>query len=99
LASGCAARINLAAVPFSPPASKALACQPELARGLIAAGDDYEVLATVPAARAAAFGAAAALAGVAVSEIGSIGAGAGLSIEDGDGRPVALERTGWDHFA
>ena len=97
-ASGCAARARFADMPLSPAAAKALAADPALAKLIVAAGDDYEVLATVPAAKARQFQASAAEAGVAVTQIGTTEPGAGISIEDRDGRPLSLERTGWDHF-
>jgi thiamine-monophosphate kinase len=97
-ASGCAARVRLADMPLSPAAAKALAADPALARLIVAAGDDYEVLATVPAVKAAQFQASAAEAGVAVTRIGTTASGEGIRIEDRDGRPLDLERTGWDHF-
>jgi thiamine-monophosphate kinase len=97
-ASGCAARVRFADMPLSPAAAKALAADPALARLIVAAGDDYEVLAAVPAAKAAQFQASAAAAGVTVTRIGTTEPGAGISIEDRDGRALSLERTGWDHF-
>ena len=59
-------------------------------------GDDYEVLATVPAANADAFHLMATQAGIAVTRIGTTLAGSGIVIEGRDG--LALDRTGWDHF-
>jgi thiamine-monophosphate kinase len=97
-ASGCAARVRLADVPLSPAAAKALAADPSLAQRILAGGDDYEILATLPAARAPAFPAAAATSGIAVAQIGLMEAGAGIVIEDLSGQPLALDRTGWDHF-
>jgi thiamine-monophosphate kinase len=97
-ASGCAGRVRFADVPLSPAAAKALAVDPALARHIVAAGDDYEVLAAVPAARAAAFRVDALAAGVAVTPIGVMTAGAGVVIEGTDGRPLAFDRSGWDHF-
>jgi thiamine-monophosphate kinase len=97
-ASGCAALVHLADVPLSPAAAKALAADPALAKLIVAAGDDYEVLATVPAAKAPQFRASAAEAGVTVTQIGATEPGEGLRIIDRDGRPLDLERTGWDHF-
>jgi thiamine-monophosphate kinase len=97
-ASGCAARVRLADVPLSPAAAKALAADPSLAQRILAGGDDYEILATVPAARAPAFPAAAATSGIAVAQIGLMEAGTGIVIEDRSGQPLALDCTGWDHF-
>jgi thiamine-monophosphate kinase len=97
-ASGCAARVRLADVPLSPAAAKALAADPGLASRIVAAGDDYEVLATVPEAGVPAFQSMCREGGVAVTRIGATTAGSGVVIEDGDGQPLSLDRTGWDHF-
>jgi thiamine-monophosphate kinase len=73
---------------------------PERLAELITAGDDYEVLATVPESNAAAFAAAARAAGVPVTRIGAVLPGPpALTIVGPDGRPMPLPaRTGWDHF-
>lgn len=97
-ASGCAARVRLLDMPLSPASAKALAADPTLWDRLIAGGDDYEVLATVPLAAAEKFRSAATIAGIAVTRIGSTSAGAGGVIEGIDGKPMALDRPGWDHF-
>ncbi|HWE16343.1 MAG TPA: thiamine-phosphate kinase [Hyphomicrobiaceae bacterium] len=65
---------------------------------LITAGDDYEVLAAVPAAHAADFRVAAAAAAIPVVAIGRLIAGSGLHIDGPDGRLLRLDRPGWDHF-
>jgi thiamine-monophosphate kinase len=98
-ASGVAGRLRAADVPLSAAARKFRAHQTDrsLAK-LITAGDDYEVLAAVPAAHAAHFRAAAAAADVLVTEIGSLSAGTGLRIDGPDGQPVPVEHKGWDHF-
>ncbi len=97
-ASGCGAQVRLADVPLSPAAAKALAADSALAARIVAAGDDYEVLAAVPADAVDAFRAAAAAAGVTATRIGAATAGTGVTIEGADGRPLQLDRTGWDHF-
>jgi thiamine-monophosphate kinase len=101
-ASGVAGHLSAANVPLSAAARKFVAHAPghqgrRIAR-LITAGDDYEVLAAVPAAHAADFCSAAAAAGVPVAQIAAVSAGSGLRIEAPDGRPLALDRPGWDHF-
>jgi thiamine-monophosphate kinase len=100
--SGVAGRLSAADVPLSAAARKFVAQAPDQSdhrlAHLITAGDDYEVLAAVPAARAAEFRAAAAAAGVPVTGIGSVSAGSGLRIDGADGRPLAADRPGWDHF-
>ena len=50
-ASGCTARVRLSDVPLSPAAAKALAADPALGLRVVTGGDDYEVLATVPASK------------------------------------------------
>jgi thiamine-monophosphate kinase len=97
-ASGCAAHVRLSDVPLSAAAAVGVAADPVLGPLTVTGGDDYEVLAAVPVASAEAFRAAAALAGTPVTRIGAMLSGAGVVIEDRDGHPLALGRTGWDHF-
>jgi thiamine-monophosphate kinase len=66
---------------------------------LIAGGDDYEILCTVPQDRVEAFAQAARGAGVGVSSIGTVVAGSALPrFLDGQGREIALERLSYSHF-
>ena len=97
-ASGCAGSVRLADVPLSPATARAVAADPALAMRTVTAGDDYEVLAAVPGANSDAFQQAAAAAGVPVSPIGRMLTGSGIVIEGHDGRPLTLDRLGWDHF-
>jgi thiamine-monophosphate kinase len=97
-ASGCAARVRFADLPLSAAAAKALAGDPTLIQRIVAGGDDYEILATVPAGQAPALQAAAAAAGVPATQIGATSAGSNIVIEDGNRQPLILDRTGWDHF-
>jgi thiamine-monophosphate kinase len=97
-ASGCAAHVRFADLPLSSATAKALAGDPTLIQRIVAGGDDYEILATVPAEQAPAFQAAAAAAGVPATRISATLAGADVVIEDRDGQPLTLDRTGWDHF-
>jgi thiamine-monophosphate kinase len=64
----------------------------------VTGGDDYEILAAVPQDRCQAFRAAAATAGIPVTEIGRLETGRGIEISGLDGAPLTLERLGWDHF-
>ena len=98
--SGVAARLNAGDVPLSPAARTVLSGAPDRLAQLITAGDDYEVLAAVPQAKAAAFQAAAAAAGVEVTRTGQALAGPPqLSVLGADGHPLALPaQRGWDHF-
>jgi thiamine-monophosphate kinase len=97
-ASGCAGHVRLADVPLSAAGAKAAAADPALAAGMVTAGDDYEVLAAVPAANAEAFRARAVGDGIPVRPIGALGGGSGVVIAGDDGRPLALDHLGWDHF-
>lgn len=102
-ASSVAAKLSMAMLPLDSFTRKAVNADPGQWSAVVAAGDDYEVLASVPQSRVRDFVAAAQASGTAVSRIGSIGAntsGAGSSVEITglDGKPAAFDRTGWDHF-
>lgn len=94
--SGVGARLDVDALPRSAQlAAQPLATQRECT---LAGGDDYELLFSAPAARAAAVHAAAAAGGVAVTRIGGIEAEPGLRLVDADGRAVAAAWGSFDHF-
>lgn len=97
-ASGLSAVLDAARMPLSEPARGALQRHPNLIETMLAGGDDYEVLAAVPPERAEAFRRAAVESGVAVTEIGRLSEGAGLTIIGRGGRVLALGVAGWDHF-
>ena len=91
--------IEAAKVPLSPAARKALKREPALLDSLLTAGDDYEIVAAVPEARASAFEAEANEKGVPVTLIGRIaGSSGGVEVRGPDGRAVGLDRTGYAHF-
>ena len=98
-ASGVSAEIALLDIPHSPAAAALLARGAVGVEALIAGGDDYEILCTVPAGRADAFVQAAQGAGVAVTAIGQIVAGrAHPRFLDGQGRELTLQRLSYSHF-
>jgi thiamine-monophosphate kinase len=98
-ASGVAAVIEAARVPLSAAASAAVADDPRrLETAALTGGDDYELLFTVARTAATAVVAAAAGAGVAVTQIGRIEAGSGVTAVGADGRPLRLGRVGYRHF-
>lgn len=102
-ASGCAAEIDLARLPLSPPARTALAARPDLIEIVVAGGDDYEILAAVPPEAVADFTAAAAVAGVPVAAVGRMiavdGEGrGGVSWRDSTGAEIPLAFGGFCHF-
>jgi thiamine-monophosphate kinase len=98
-ASAVSAEITLEQVPVSPQARAFLTSGSTNIEALIAGGDDYEILCTVPQARLSAFKAAAQAAGVAVTVIGAIREGSvPPRFVAADGREVRLERGSFSHF-
>jgi thiamine-monophosphate kinase len=65
---------------------------------VLAGGDDYELCFTASGSRADEVREAASAAGVDVTRIGQIMAGAGVTVVDASGCPLRLERGGYDHF-
>jgi thiamine-monophosphate kinase len=97
--SGVGAVVEAAAVPLSAPAAALATANATALVTALTGGDDYEILATVPPAAAAAFAAEAEAAGVPVARIGRIVEGGGPPRVLGpDGRPLALAGS-FDHFA
>ena len=97
-ASGCGALIEAKRVPFSTAARSVLAAEPALIETALTGGDDYEIVASVPADRLASLQAAAKGVGVEVTAIGRIEAGEGVEVIGEDGRPLALARPSFSHF-
>jgi thiamine-monophosphate kinase len=98
-ASGVSAAIDLASIPLSDAARDLVSRGVVGLETLIAGGDDYEILCTLPDDRVEAFAQAARNAGVAVSSIGTVVAGsAGPKFLDADGGEIALERLSYSHF-
>ena len=62
------------------------------------AGDDYEIAFTAPASFRQVLNGIAGDTGVAISEIGRIEAGAGVTLLDGSGTALKVEKTGFTHF-
>jgi thiamine-monophosphate kinase len=98
-ASGVSATVDVADVPLSAAAADLIARNVICVETLIAGGDDYEVLCTVPPARCDALIAAGKAAGVAVTAIGTIVAGQERPrFLDGQGQELALKRLSYSHF-
>jgi thiamine-monophosphate kinase len=101
-ASGLAAEIDVAAVPLSDAARAALSADTQLIEPILTGGDDYEILAAIPADQLSAFQAAAAKVGVTVSKIGQLGSGH-LGSGQGvrvlrDGKVLSFARPAYTHF-
>jgi thiamine-monophosphate kinase len=100
-ASGVAARIEAAIVPLSPAAARVLAAEPARLAAILAGGDDYEVLASVPSASAAKFEQMAIAAGCPVTCIGRFevaGEAPAVTVAGPDGAPLVAASAGYDHF-
>jgi thiamine-monophosphate kinase len=98
-ASAVSAVIDTPAIPTSATAASLLSRGVVGIETLIAGGDDYEILCTVPEASADAFTEAARLAGVAVIAIGTIMAGEDAPrFLDVNGEEMSLARLSWSHF-
>ncbi len=86
-------------VPVSAAARKALEREPQLLETLLTAGDDYEIVAAVPEASAAAFEAEAQAKGASVTMIGRIeGAKGEVRVLRQDGGALELGQKGYTHF-
>ena len=98
-ASTVAAEIAVARVPLSGGARAALAEEPALIETILTGGDDYEVVACVPAGKVEILRRQASAAGVAVTEIGAVTAGKGTArFLDPDGQPLAFRQASFSHF-
>jgi thiamine-monophosphate kinase len=98
-ASGVTAVIDTPSIPTSATAASLLSRGEVSLETLIAGGDDYEILCTIPEATAGALAEAARQAGLAVTDIGTIMAGDGLPrFLDGEGRELAFARLSYSHF-
>ncbi|MFZ5691964.1 MAG: thiamine-phosphate kinase [Pseudomonadota bacterium] len=97
--SGVSARIEAARLPLSPAAAKALAAEPSLIEAIATGGDDYEILAAVPAGKVAAFHDQARAASIPVTEIGEIAEGSEPpQVIDANSKMLAFARSAFSHF-
>ena len=96
-ASGVAAEIDIAKMPFSLAVRDAVRADPKLMEPAVTGGDDYEILCTAPRGEAVKLMAAAAKAGIALTQIGSVQPGEGVRAID-QGREIAFERRAFSHF-
>ncbi len=94
-ASGCSATIEADKVPLPP--GLAGSGDKTLVARLLTAGDDYEILAAVPPANAAAFLKAATAAGVPVARIGALGEGTAQPNVLFEGAPLGLSMRAFVH--
>ncbi len=98
-ASRVSAVVEVSHIPLSDPAIRLVTGGVAAIDGLISAGDDYEVVCTIPEARSEAFLSAARQAGVPVTMIGMIEAGSDAPrFVDAQGRELRLARPSYSHF-
>ena len=77
----------------------ALAKEPALIETILTGGDDYEIVACVPAGKVETLRQQASAAEVAVTEIGAVTAGQGTArFLDPDGRPLIFRQPSFSHF-
>jgi thiamine-monophosphate kinase len=97
--SGVAADIEVACVPLSDAARKAVTADRALMETALTGGDDYEVVATVPAGARDALMAAAQAAGIPLTEIGVIRADRpGAHFLDPGGKLLLFKKPSFSHF-
>lgn len=96
--SRLAATVEAEAVPLSDGGRTAVAHDPAWLPLLLGGGDDYEIVFTAPPAAADAVRRASAESGLAVTRIGSLAAGQGVTVRHADGTLVPVEGGGYSHF-
>jgi len=97
-ASGVGAKVEVGRVPLSAAARKAIAADPALIETALTGGDDYEIVATVPARKLTALQAAAEAANVPSTEIGEVTRGGAAQFLDASGKPLLFKRLSFSHF-
>jgi thiamine-monophosphate kinase len=85
-------------LPLSPAMRRAVERNPAYWSKVAAHGDDYEILFTAPAASTAAIRDEAKALPFAVTEIGTVSPGNGVTVRDATGATVTFDTAGWDHF-
>jgi thiamine-monophosphate kinase len=97
--SGVSTQIDVGSVPISDAARALLEADPSLLERALTGGDDYEILAAVPAGNLEGFHAGAHAAGVAVTEIGRLTAStAAPQFIGADQQVLTFERPSFSHF-
>lgn len=95
--SGVGAQIRVADIPLSPAARAAIKHDPRRLADIFK-GDDYELLFTIPPAKAAELGAIAAKTGVPISLIGEVVEGSAVRLFNTDGTAFDAAGLGFTHF-
>jgi thiamine-monophosphate kinase len=97
--SGVSAVVDVPAIPLSPVVAALLARGAIPIEAIVAGGDDYEILCTIPQNRLDAARETARAAGLALTPIGAVVAGLAVPrFLDGRGIEIALKRLSYSHF-
>ena len=96
--SGVGAEIEVARLPLSPALREEYTAADALAAAL-GGGDDYELCCSVPPEHVAALETRAAALDCALTRIGRITEGGGVTLRAADGSVLHPTRGGWEHFA
>jgi thiamine-monophosphate kinase len=97
--SGVSAEISVASVPLSAGAQRALASDPRLIEAILTGGDDYEIVCTMNPDEVPTFRARAAMADIAVTDIGAVVAGHDEPrFVDAGGALLSFFRKSFSHF-
>lgn len=91
------AEIRFPDLPAAPAVAKRLT-ESRARQALLAGGDDYELCFTAAPGQADAVRTVAKQVGVAVTRIGVMCSGQGLTLLDAEGQPMVIEERGFDHF-
>jgi thiamine-monophosphate kinase len=97
-ASKVGARIEAARLPLSEPARGLISGGAASLSDVVAGGDDYELLFTVPPGREGELASISAELGLPLTRIGEIGPEAGVRVLDEGGSPLPLAGAGYRHF-
>ena len=96
--SGVEITLEAARIPLSPALVNLWGDHVDTIIRAATAGDDYEIAFTAPASLRQPLKEAADELGVAVSEIGHVKAGRGVTLLDATGRPLDVRKSGFTHF-
>ncbi len=80
------------------PISRAAASQRSSLEAALTGGDDYELLFTAHPEQRPAIRAIGQELGLSLTAIGQVAEESGLEVQGADGRPLAIEGAGWQHF-
>jgi thiamine-monophosphate kinase len=96
-ASNLAARLEADKLPLSP-AALAVMAKADVRSRLLTGGDDYEIVFTAAPEAETAVRAAAREHGVALTALGRMASGQGVTVVDGAGKVISLLQKGYRHF-